>query len=565
MDESHDVAKPTNNGGRVAAIVALVVLFGAAIIGVLALNGSDDEPQVAADTTPPSSTTPNTETPSTTAPPPDTTTTTEPQLPAELAALISGDFADETIRVWVYDNTVAQNLIRLTPESFTDLGGPEVEFIFYEDYEPDDDLTASKVVRYQTERDFGDDVVMIGGFYGSLFGANGWLRVFHREVETIFGPPFEGVFRDDEVADLIPSVRETLSHVDLEEDLKGGGLFDGDLFALPIQADGSLLMFNREILRNAGVELSENPTWNEVETTAAAVHTNDIAGICIRTAPASVDNRSVLAPSHSSINERGSDGLIEPLTSMVNAFGGTWWEANEDGTPGEAQINQPDSGFRQATEFYATLVQEFGPDEPNLGFDECFEQFANGQVAMWFDSTVAPNLLNDLDAAVSPNAGNFGAVASPIGPTGIRSDWLNISALALRTSYFSRDDSAVVSAAAAEFVRWASSEEFTRLVTEDLGWQAAPTTRLSTLANPEYQQATTPWGQVVSDAITNADPNNPGTTPRPGLSGVQYVGIPEFRSVGNDCSVEFASAIAGEITVNDALDNCQAIAAQASQ
>ena len=129
MDESHDVAKPTNNGGRVAAIVALVVLFGAAIIGVLALNGSDDEPQVAADTTPPSSTTP-----STTTPPPDTTTTTEPQLPAEQAALISGDFADETIRVWVYDNTVAQNLIRLTPEFFTDLGGPEVEFLFYEDY-----------------------------------------------------------------------------------------------------------------------------------------------------------------------------------------------------------------------------------------------------------------------------------------------------------------------------------------------------------------------------------------------------------------------------------------------
>ena len=393
---------------------------------------------------------------------------------------------------------------------------------------------------------------MIGGFYGSLFGQNGWLWTFHQEVETISGPPFEGIFRDDEVADLIPSVRENLSA-------------DGDLFALPIQADGSLLMFNREILRNAGVELSENPTWNEVETAAAAVHTNDIAGICIRTAPGSVDNRSALDPSHSSINERGSDGLIEPLTSMVNAFGGTWWEANEDGTPGEARINQLDSGFRQATEFYATLVQEFGPDEPNLGFDECFERFANGQVAMWFDSTVAPNLLNDLDAAVSPNAGNFGAVASPIGPTGIRSDWLNISALALRTSYFSRDDSAVVSAAAAEFVRWASSEEFTRLLVEDLGWQAAPTTRLSTLANPEYQQATAPWGQVVSDAITNADPNNPGTTPRPGLGRVQYVGIFEFQSVGNDCSVEFASAIAGEITVNDALDNCQAIAAIAAQ
>ena len=547
MDEPDDVAKPTNNGGRVAAIVALVVLFGAAIIGVLALNGSDDEPQVAADTTPPSSTTPNTETPSTTAPPPDTTTTTEPQLPAEQAALISGDFADETIRVWVYDTTVAQNLIRLTPEFFTDLGGPEVEFLFYEERTPRE-IVADLLI-------FGPglgEVVMIGGFYVSPFGQNGWVMPLRPEEVTFREELLFPAFDEDELAELIPSVRENLSA-------------DGDLFALPIQADGSLLMFNREILRNAGVELSENPTWNEVETAAAAVHTNDIAGICIRTAPGSVDNRSALDPSHSSINERGSDGLIEPLTSMVNAFGGTWWEANEDGTPGEARINQPDSGFRQATEFYATLVQEFGPDEPNLGFDECFEHFANGQVAMWFDSTVAPNLLNDLDATVSPNAGNFGAVASPIGPAGTRSDWLNTSALALRIGYFGgRDDSAVVRAAA-EFVRWASSEEYARLVTGDLGWQAAPTTRLSTLANPEYQQATAPWGQVVSDAITNADPNNPGTTPRPGLSGVQYVGIPEFQSVGNDCSVEFASAIAGEITVNDALDNCQAIAAIAAQ
>ena len=39
--------------------------------------------------------------------------------------------------------------------------------------------------------------------------------------------------------------------------------------------------------------------------------------------------------------------------------------------------------------------------------------------------------------------------------------------------------------------------------------------------------------------------NNPGTTKRPGLPGVQYVGIPQFQDVGNRCTQLFSSVIAG--------------------
>ena len=64
------------------------------------------------------------------------------------------------------------------------------------------------------------------------------------------------------------------------------------------------------------------------------------------------------------------------------------------------------------------------------------------------------------------------------------------------------------------------------------------------------------------DAIAAAPIDNPGTTPRPGVPGVQYVGIPEFQDVGNQCTEQFSAVIAGRSSVDSALENCQSIASQ---
>jgi sorbitol/mannitol transport system substrate-binding protein len=44
---------------------------------------------------------------------------------------------------------------------------------------------------------------------------------------------------------------------------------------------------------------------------------------------------------------------------------------------------------------------------------------------------------------------------------------------------------------------------------------------------------------------------------------VQYVGIPEFQDVGNQCTQQFSAIIAGRTSVDAALKNCQDIASQA--
>jgi sorbitol/mannitol transport system substrate-binding protein len=70
---------------------------------------------------------------------------------------------------------------------------------------------------------------------------------------------------------------------------------------------------------------------------------------------------------------------------------------------------------------------------------------------------------------------------------------------------------------------------------------------------------------MTLEAMAAAPIDNPGTTKRPGLPGVQYVGIPEFQDVGNQCTQQFSSAIAGRASVDSALKNCQDIASQVGQ
>jgi sorbitol/mannitol transport system substrate-binding protein len=64
--------------------------------------------------------------------------------------------------------------------------------------------------------------------------------------------------------------------------------------------------------------------------------------------------------------------------------------------------------------------------------------------------------------------------------------------------------------------------------------------------------------------MLSAPIENPGTTPQPGLGGVQYVGVPEFQDVATRCTEEFSAAIAGSRSVDDALAACQVIASEVS-
>jgi sorbitol/mannitol transport system substrate-binding protein len=262
-----------------------------------------------------------------------------------------------------------------------------------------------------------------------------------------------------------------------------------------------------------------------------------MAGICLRGLP-------------------GWGDLGASFTTVLNTFGGTWWSANEDGSVDEAMVDQPE--FRKALQFYVDLVRDAGEkDAAGSSFNECLSQYLDEKVAMWYDATVAAGLLEADDSDVK---GKNGYAPAPVEETPA-SGWLWTWALAIPATSEQVD-------LAWEYISFATGPEYLKQAGTRVpgGWAAIPPgTRESTYEIPQYEKAAAAFAEPTLDAISAAPIDNPGTTKRPGLPGVQYVGIPEFQDVGDRCTEQFSAAIAGRASIDEALENCQDIASQAEQ
>jgi len=62
---------------------------------------------------------------------------------------------------------------------------------------------------------------------------------------------------------------------------------------------------------------------------------------------------------------------------------------------------------------------------------------------------------------------------------------------------------------------------------------------------------------MTIDSINSADPLHPTVKPAP-YTGVQFVAIPEFQGIGTDVGQDFSAALAGTMTVDQALAKAQA-------
>jgi sorbitol/mannitol transport system substrate-binding protein len=294
-------------------------------------------------------------------------------------------------------------------------------------------------------------------------------------------------------------------------------------------------MYRKDVLAKAGVKMPLHPTWPQVATIAKKINTSSMSGICLRGKP-------------------GWGDLGAAFTTVLNTFGGTWWSSKPDGSPDKAQVDQP--AFKSALDFYAGLVQKAGEkDAANSSFNECLAQYQAGKVAMWYDATVAAGLLEAKD---SPVKGKNGFAFAPVSKTKA-SGWLWSWALAIPKSSPDPAD-------AWTYISWATSAQYIKAAGTKTkgGWASIPPgTRFSTYKLPQYQAAAKTFANTTLAAMKASPINNPGTTKRPGLPGVQYVGIPQFQDVGNRCTQLFSSVIAGSTKDTDALSQCQSIASKA--
>jgi sorbitol/mannitol transport system substrate-binding protein len=277
-------------------------------------------------------------------------------------------------------------------------------------------------------------------------------------------------------------------------------------------------------------------TWQEVAEIAQKVNSSKMAGICLRGKP-------------------GWGDLGASFTTVLNTFGGTWWSSTSDGKIDQAEVNKPE--FKQALDFYVNLVKSSGEkDAANASFNECLSQYKDGKVAMWYDATVAAGLL---EASDSPVKGKNGFAPAPVDKTDA-SGWLWSWALAMPKTSQKQD-------LGWKYIAWATGPDYLKAAGSQIsgGWAAIPPgTRNSTYEIPEYKKAAAAFAGPTLKAMSSAPINNPGTSKRPGLPGVQYVGVPEFQDVGNQCTQQFSAVIAGRSSVDGALSNCQQIASQAA-
>jgi len=64
---------------------------------------------------------------------------------------------------------------------------------------------------------------------------------------------------------------------------------------------------------------------------------------------------------------------------------------------------------------------------------------------------------------------------------------------------------------------------------------------------------------MTLESIDSADPHHPTVKPVP-YTGVQFVAIPEFQGMATDTGQDFSAALAGTMTVDEALAKAQASA-----
>jgi sorbitol/mannitol transport system substrate-binding protein len=412
-----------------------------------------------------------------------------------------------SLNVAIVDNPQMKDIANLTPSLFTAKTGTKVKYTILDE----------GTLRQVTTRDVAAggrqfDVVMIGAYEAPQFGKDGTIVDLTPLAKA--DPAYQ-------FNDLLPTVRNALSA-------------DGKLYAAPFYGESSFLMYRKDVMKKAGITVPPKPTWDQVAAIARKVNTPKMAGICLRGKP-------------------GWGDLGASFTTVLNTFGGTWWSAKPDGSVDKAMVNQPQ--FKQALQFYSDLIHDAGEkDAANASFNECLSQYKDGKVAMWYDATVAAGLL---EASDSPVKGKNGYAFAPVKMTPA-SGWLWTWALAIPKTTSKQD-------LAWNYIAFATGPQYIKQAGTkvDGGWAAIPPgTRNSTYQIPQYKKAASAFADETLKAMAAAPINNPGTTKRPGLPGVQYVGIPQFQDVGNQCTQQFSAVIAGRTSVDSAVSNCQSVASQ---
>jgi len=356
---------------------------------------------------------------------------------------------------------------------------------------PENDLR-SKITQDVATNAGKFDIATVGSYETPIWAHNGWVE----DLTPYFDKMSAGDKSNYNYDDLLKPVMSTLS-------------YQGHAYALPFYGESSMMMYNKQLFAQHNVTMPLHPTWDQIAHLAQVLNdpAHGVAGILMR-------------------GQSGWGMNMAPLDTMINTFGGSWFDLNW-----KPQLSTPP--VQQAVTLYANLLQNYGePGASTTGWEECLGLMSQGKGAMFYDATSLAGVLET--PSQSKVAGQIGYAYAPTVVTPNGSRWLWAWSLDIIKSSRNKD-------AAFQFLTWATSSQYLTLAGNTFGWASVPPgTRTSIYQNPDYQKAA-PFAQVTLDSINTATPDHPTLNPVP-YHGIQYVGIPQFESAGQQVS-DLMSAI----------------------
>jgi sorbitol/mannitol transport system substrate-binding protein len=339
------------------------------------------------------------------------------------------------------------------------------------------------------------DLVFLGLYEAPIFAKRGWLQ------------PIGELPAEYDLEDVFKPLRDGLS-------------YDGKLVALPFYGESSFLMYRKDLFEQKGLKMPEQPTYDDIAKFAAALNDKDhgFYGLALRGQPGWGENMAT-------------------VDTMANSFGASWFDMEWHPTLDTA-------AWKNALSAYVDLVKKYGPPGVTAnGFNENLTLFSSGKAAMWIDATVAGGILEN--PKQSQVVGKVGYAPAPIAVTPNGSHWLWSWAFAIPSKAKNAEG-------AKKFAAWATSKEYIQLVANDVGWASVPPgTRKSTYENPEYQKKA-PFAEATLKAMQTADPTSPCVQKVP-YTGITFVGIPEFQSLGTTVGQNVAGLVTGKTSLEQTM------------
>ena len=128
------------------------------------------------------------------------------------------------------------------------------------------------------------DVITIGSYETPIWAERGWLV------------PVDRLGADYDYADIFDVVRQGVS-------------YRGKLYAAPFYAESAFTYYRKDLFRNAGLEMPDQPTYAQIREFASRLNDpqHHVYGICLRGEPGWGQNMAY-------------------ISTLVNTFGGRWMD-----------------------------------------------------------------------------------------------------------------------------------------------------------------------------------------------------------------------------------------------